>query len=565
MAWSRSETFAPVGLELLLRAKLRAVVNRVRQAMDESPVKMATTIALMAAIWLGLYLVFIGVFYELQSTPFEAAVAIPMVFSCFFVAMLVMLTISNAILAYMSLFDTQESSYLLSAPLRPRTYVYLKYLETLLFSSWSLVLLGLPLMIAMARITDEPWFFHPLFLGFFICFVPIPGAAGLLLAWVVARFLPRTVRKKVFLAAAFLGAGAVVWFIQSTPVEEEATSRWLNLFLDRMGFIQSALLPSSWVSHGVEGALQARVTEALCYLAVTVANALFLSWVAVRLVSGRFLLAFDRALSSRGSGRRPATEPTGGLAGTVFFYLPAHLRLIAAKDLRTFFRDSLQWTQLLILFGLLALYLINLPRFASDTPLEGWGMIIPFLNLGAISFLLATFTSRFVFPLVSLEGQQFWLIRMLPIPRGRILLAKFAFAMTVCLTVALATMFLAAIVLRLPLAWTMIEVAVIFSFCVGLCGLAVGLGARLPMFNERNAARVANSFGGTVNLIASVGLVLLLLMGMWVVAVRVRSFGFGGALDATTIGIVALICLLGIAAGALALALGARHFKHAET
>ena len=133
------------------------------------------------------------------------------------------------------------------------------------------------------------------------------------------------------------------------------------------------------------------------------------------LFRSRFSVAFDHASSMRGSDRRPSSRPAGGLAGYIFFYLPMRMRLIAAKDMRTFFRAPLQWTQLVILFGLMALYLVNVPRFSGHNPLDGWGMIIPYLNFGAISFILATFTSRFVFPLVSLEGHQMWLIGMLPL------------------------------------------------------------------------------------------------------------------------------------------------------
>ena len=33
-----------------------------------------------------------------------------------------------------------------------------------------------------------------------------------------------------------------------------------------------------------------------------------------------------------------------------------------------------------------------------------WGSLVPFLNLCAVTLILATFTSRFVFPMISLEG-----------------------------------------------------------------------------------------------------------------------------------------------------------------
>lgn len=556
--------FEPVGVGLLMRTKIRALSNRIRQGASQSPVKVATTAAFLAAIWLGLYVLFVTIFRYFEQTPLEAAVAIPLVFNVFFVAMLVMLTVSNAIIAYMSLFSASESAYLLTAPVAPVSYVTLKYVETLVFSSWSLVLLGLPLMAAMAHVTREPWYYYPLFLAFFLSFVPIPGALGLLLAWATARFLNRQLRRRLIRIVVLGAAVAAAWALWNLGAVEDRSNTWLRDFLFRIGFVQSAFFPSAWVANGVYDALHYHTADALMYLCVTLANGLFCALVAITITSKGFFTALDRAVSSRGSGRRSAIHPDGGLAGRLFFYLPSQMRLIAAKDLRTFFRDPMQWTQLVILFGLMALYLLNLPRFTGGKPLDGWGMIIPFLNFGAISFILATFTSRFVFPLVSLEGHQLWLIGLLPITASQILLSKFAFAMTVAVSVALTVTGLATFMLQMPPAWALLQCVVTFAVCVALCGVSVGFGARLPMFNERNAARIANGLGGTINLIASVALVLLMLTGMAYVGIHNRFDGFTGPVDRTTFLAACGISAVGMGAGLLMLWIGARHLARVE-
>ena len=85
---------------LLFRTKARALWNRVRQAVDEAPVRVSAAVILIAVIWFGLYFLFHEVFNQLKRTPLEATVAIPLVFNFFFVVMLVLLTFSNAIIAY---------------------------------------------------------------------------------------------------------------------------------------------------------------------------------------------------------------------------------------------------------------------------------------------------------------------------------------------------------------------------------------------------------------------------------------------------------------------------------
>ena len=94
----------------------------------------------------------------------------------------------------------------------------------------------------------------------------------------------------------------------------------------------------------------------------------------------------------------------------VFFFLPNPIRLLILKDLRTFRRDPAQWSQFLIFFGLLAFYFVNIRRLSYDVQKPYWRNLISFLNLSVTALILSTFTSRFIFPLLSLEGRNFWVL-----------------------------------------------------------------------------------------------------------------------------------------------------------
>ncbi len=552
------------GVHLLLRTKTRCVFNRCLEGVQASPIRIGSTVLFLVLIWLGLYGLFWSVFEYFERTPLEKAVAVPLVFNFFFVAMLFLLTFSNGIIAYTSLFGRNETSYLLASPIPPKDVVLVKYLETLLFSSWSLILLGLPLMMAIADFAQDASSFSLLFIAMFLFFVPIPGALGMLGAWFTARFLPRDARRLLLAVGAATMVFVIVWGIRSVQVSGGQSNVWLKNFFLKMEFIQSALLPNTWVSLGIERAMHDKPVEAVMYLLVVLANALLLSLLTVRIVGGGFAKAYDRATTVRGRPGRITSRAGAGLIGLLFAYLPRSLRLIAIKDFRTFLRDPLQWSQLGILFGLMALYLLNMPRFQIELITERLSLLVPFLNLSAVSFILATFTTRFVFPLVSLEGRQLWLIGLLPIPRGHILLAKFAFAMTVSTTVAVGTMTLAAWIIQMTLAWAAMYLAVTFAICVGLCGLAVGLGAWMPMFEERNPTRIANGFGGTVNLIASVGLIVICLAGMGTAAIRAGSDPAAPRVQIVVLLFAGAVIGFAVVVGIIAMRIGANHLKRLE-
>lgn len=554
--------FEPPPFSVIVRLRWRELVNRISQTMDESPIKLTATIVFVLLIWVSLYLFFSGVFDRVYQTTLEGVVAIPMVFKFFFIALMVMLAFSNAILAHGSLFNRQESSYLFATPVRPAHVVALKYLEGLVLSSWSLILLGIPLMLAMASRSNS-WVFYPYFVGFFLCFVPIPAAAGLLAAWAVGMWFPNGGRKLLTAIAVLIAALAITWLWRAWDATTTSQTNWIKSFYSQMSLVESALWPSTWVSHGIYAAANRQLGTAGFYLYITFANALFLSYVVVWFVGRNALTAYSRAQAGDDTTAVRSRWLTVLLTRVLFFYLPQRLRLVALKDLQTFLRDPLQWSQLAILFGLMTIYIVNIPQIGG---LDGFlpnPMLVAYLNFSAICLILATFTSRFIYPMISLEGHQLWLIGLLPMRRRGLLVAKFAFALTVTGLCATGVMLLSATMLDLPARWTAAQLVVMGSVCVGLSGLAVGLGARFPLFKQQNPTRIASGFGGTLNLILSVVYVVFVLVAVGAVSLRIQRHA-GPALDLRTLLIYGGVIAFGIAAGTVALVVGARHFEKAE-
>ena len=101
------------------------------------------------------------------------------------------------------------------------------------------------------------------------------------------------------------------------------------------------------------------------------------------------------------------------------------VRALVLKDTRVFWRDPAQWTQVMIFFGLLTIYVLNLRNVAYDLQSPFWSTMISYLNLTACALTLSTLTTRFVFPQFSLEGRRLWIIGLAPLGLGRVLMQKF--------------------------------------------------------------------------------------------------------------------------------------------
>jgi len=171
--------------------------------------------------------------------------------------------------------------------------------------------------------------------------------------------------------------------------------------------------------------------------------------------------------------------------------------------MKTFRRDATQWSQALIFFGLIAVYVMNLRVLKYDVARIGFKNMVAFLNLTATSLTLATFTSRFVFPLISLEGRRFWVLGLAPVRRSDLLMGKFAFSFTGCFVISAVLMLSSDLMLNIPYVVTVLHLFAVLFISAGLSGLAVGLGAVHVNLREDNPARIVSGFGGTLNLVIS--------------------------------------------------------------
>ena len=273
--------------------------------------------------------------------------------------------------------------------------------------------------------------------------------------------------------------------------------------LNRLAFCQHPLWPSRWMSAGLLAAAKGDWPQAgynLMYLSAHAGLAYLAAAVAARDLYRR---GYSRVQGGRSSRRRRGLLFLDAVFHPLFFFLPHPIRLLILKDLRTFLRDPAQWSQFLIFFGLLAFYFLNIPRLGYSVQSPYWRNLVSFLNLSVTALILSTFTSRFIFPLLSLEGRNFWVLGLLPLRREQILWGKFVFSAGISLVATEILVVLSDLMLRMSPVMIGLHVGMIAVLCLGLSGISVGLGARLPNLRETDPSKIAAGFGGTLNLLVS--------------------------------------------------------------
>ncbi len=488
--------------------RLTLLKNAAASLLRESTLRLSLILLFSLVFWLLLFGLFFEGFYFISNE------LIGYLFSLFFLFLLVMLFFSTGLILYSGMFRSREAEFLLVTPAPPDQLFAFKLQEALLFSSWGFLLLGSPMMIAYGLVRVAPVWFYSVFLAYFIAFIFIPAGLGAIACILIVTYFPRR-RLQVLIGIGVAISAVLAWrlwrALHGMPAEV-FTETWLDALLGRLRFARNPLLPSQWVASGLLAAAAGRWRESLFYLLVLAANGAFLYVLAASLAGRLYREGFSRAYGTSSARLARSWFWLDNLFSRVVWFIHPNVRLIILKDIRTFRRDPVQWSQFLIFFGLLALYFINIRNMGYDLASAYWRNLVSFLNLAVTALLLAAFTSRFIFPTVSLEGNKFWILGLLPLEREHILWGKFWFSVGISLVASEALVVLSDVMLRLDWPMIMLHAATILILCMGLAGLAVGLGARLPNLRETDPSKIAAGFGGTLNLVLSMLYILAVIV-----------------------------------------------------
>ena len=507
----------------LLWAKGRIARHSIARLGRESKLKVAFVSISAVLLWIGIFqLARLGfhLFEDFGSDLLGPGrlrfsdLIMARLLSVFALALFVMLIFSNVLVAFATLYRAREVTFLVQSPISVSTFFLGRFGECVSVSSWASAYLGAPILLAYGLVTGAPAVFYLSLLAFYLPFVVVPAAIGATLAILAVRLFAR-LRRGPWVVAALSVAGLFVFFRGQLAAPSLDDSATLQAIVDVMGRTQSPFLPSYWAAQGVLGAATGDVREAGFYFLLLVANALLFTWIATG-VAERF---FHRGWSALQGGDSRRTARRGLLArlDVLLRPLPQPTRALVVKDVRLFWRDPAQWSQFVLFFGIMALYVANLRGMRSAPDQELWRAWGTLLNLGASMLILASLTTRFIYPLISLEGRRFWILGLSPVPLRRVVWQKFFLSVATTSVFTVGVALLSALQLGLDRLTLLLTLTGVAATTVALSGLAVGLGSLYPNFDEDNPSRIVSGMGGTLNFLLSMLYIVLVTAGLAVV------------------------------------------------
>ncbi len=502
----------------VLEPKWRTAVQRIREERSRGGSgKLFTLVLVGLGFWVGVF----GLLHKIlkyfrgveELGPLLAGKLLGLVLLSF----IAILVLSNVITALSSFFLAKDLDLLVSAPVDWLRIYLAKLGETLLHSSWMVALMAVPILAAYGVIYRGGVLFAPFAVLTLLPMLVIPAVVGSALTLVLVNIFPARRTRDLLSIIALGAAGGLIMLFRIVRPERLASPEGFRNLLDFIAVLRtptSPFLPSEWATRAVMSFLRGPLDLMPLVLLWTTAAA----FVTLGAILHRELFAPGFTKAQEGAQR----FVRGGLwrwtVGTLLGFLPVAKREFVLKDIKLFFRDTTQWSQLILLAALVVVYLFNikaLPLHRGEQVSFFSVTLVSFLNLGLAGFVLASIAARFIFPAVSLEGRHMWLLRSSPLDLRALLWSKYWVGTIPLLVLALLLTGITNVLLQVRPFMMVVGIVTICGLTFAISAMALGFGALYPQFETENAAQIPTSFGGLVFMMATIALLGAVIFVLW--------------------------------------------------
>jgi len=431
-------------------------------------------------------------------------------FSMIFITVFSMIILSSLVTSISTFFSSQELQLLYSLPINKWRIYFKKAFETLIYSSYLLVLIVIPALLAYAKNFSLDYYLISIGIGTFLIFVIGPCLIGVSLTIILVAYLPIK-RVHQFLAGIFGIVFVTIIFLFRMMNPEKLINPVSTMdfvaILNRINEPLSVYYPHYWISAAIVGIANKNWDDVIKYNFLIIGMAI----VGIIILSLALKYIYPRSWNRSQSVLHNRIKSYFLLnVISKIKILDNASRALLAKELILFSRDSSQWSQMLLLVALIVIYVYNITNI--EVPISSARIIVSYINIALSGFVLTALGMRFVFPSISLEGQAVWIIFSSPIEMKKYLrIKKLIYFLLLFITSQLIiwiSNFFLGVSLKVMLITSMMNI----EFVLVIIGIGLGLGMIYRDFTIDNSIKLASTFGGIMFMILSFAAVCIIIL-----------------------------------------------------
>ncbi len=498
--------------------------------------------------------------YEVVDTIDLASAIAQRSLEALFIILMLGVAFSVLTTAITTLYSSEDLPFLLSLPVPATQVFYLKVTETYLNSALLPAIFTLPVLVGVGLELDAAPSYYAISLAAVLALYAIPVAIGGFLSLVLMRVAPAGRVKEASTALSVVLAAGLIFGLRALRPEQIAdlSVDQLRSFLERYASFEVGWLPPSWASQAVWSALDGDISVGAYFLALL---SLALLWMMARLAAFAYREGWVRSLESGTPKLDPTVRPPAWWER--LFRPLGRTGSIIVKDIRLLVRDPTQWSQLLVLVALAGVYLVSVGSVQVE--LQRFRDVLGTLNLMFLGFLLAGVGVRTAYPIISLEGEGFWMLRTGPLSSTSIVMSKFWNALPVMAILGFGLGYAASQLIDVSPTLAFVSPIAGLSAAIVTTGLGIGLGAAFPRFDATNPSEIPLSPGGLLYMTLSLAYATLMTLVLaWPAWQTLRSPGLFYWREPEGLVLLGLIALLTVLTTVLPLLLGSRRLAYYE-
>jgi ABC-2 type transport system permease protein len=503
---------------LLLWPRAKSIGNRFKHRRIRDLIRPAVMLILAFLFWVIIFALFHKVLAYFKSIEILGEILLAKLMAVVFLTFFLMLTVSNIITSLSTYFLSEDTRLILSVPVSTENLYLSKYLITLGHSSWMVLLFSVPVFMAYGTVYGASITYYLWLAVVLSVFLLIPGGIGVMITLSLVNLVPAKRAKGALVILFVLLLAALYLFFRFLQPERLVNPERFSELVDYLAMLRlptSPFLPSHWATRSIFPLLKGRFDDSMFFFLLLLSTGLMSvlagSWVC------RFL--YYRGWSRSYESREVKIKKVPLLEGLFDFLMrPLHgsTKAMVIKDVRIFLRDTRQWSQLILLFALVVVYLFNFKVLPlNKVPGISFYLenVISFLNVGLGGFVLSAVAVRFIYPAISLEGRSFWIVMSSPVELRRLIWGKFWTSLVPLLLLAEVLIILSNTFLHVTQFMMVISTVTIFLVTIAIVSMGIGIGAVYPRFRVEDVAQIHSGFGGLIYMITCVtfiGLVIVL-------------------------------------------------------
>jgi len=456
--------------------------------------------------WAGLFAVSLRVLSYFKGIEDIGNILALKLLSMMLITSFVLLMFSSILTSLSKLYLSRDLLLVHSLPVTSHKIFTARWIDSTVDSSWMVIIYTLPVFISYGIVYRSGVFFY---LDIFLVLMSLSITASALSSILVmsaVMVVPANRMRSIFIFISlffFVVLYIAIRFLKPELLVDPEIFDSILFYITALKTPSSPFLPTTWAFDSIKAVLSGSVADGMFHAVISLSFTGTLVFAIIIVANSIYFKGFSKTQSAQ-----VRLIKQSSIGNNLFNFLPGQIRALAVKEIKTFFRDQTQWSQLFLIAALVVIYIYNfnvLPIEKSPIKTIYLQNLLSFLNMGLALFVLTAITGRFAYPAVSAEKSAFWIVKSAPGTIKKFLWVKFFIYYFPLLILAEILIIVTNILLNVTVFMMILSIVTVFFLVPGIVAIGIGLGAAYPDFKAENPTQTVTSFGGLVFMILCAG------------------------------------------------------------